>query len=108
MNRDKLLSTNIDWVTVAIYAAIVIWGWLNIYAVTYDPEASSSIFNLDINDGPVNAGRQLLYIVGAVLIIVAILIIDMRFYETCAYIIYGLILFLLLLVPIIGKEVGGN
>ncbi|HET6544705.1 MAG TPA: rod shape-determining protein RodA, partial [Chryseolinea sp.] len=61
-----------------------------------------------INDGPVNAGRQLLYIVGAVLIIVAILIIDMRFYETFAYIIYGLILFLLLLVPIIGKEVGGN
>jgi len=108
MNRDKLLSTNIDWVTVAIYAAIVIWGWLNIYAVTYDPEASSSIFNLDINAGPVNAGRQLLYIVGAVLIIIVILIIDMRFYETFAYIIYGLILFLLLLVPIIGKEVGGN
>ena len=108
MNRDKIFSTNIDWVTVALYAAIVFWGWLNIYAVTYDPEASSSIFNLDINDGPVNAGRQLLYIVGAVLIIVAILIIDMRFYETFAYIIYGLILFLLLLVPIIGKEVGGN
>jgi rod shape determining protein RodA len=38
----------------------------------------------------------------------AILIIDMRFYETFAYVIYGLILFLLLLVPIIGKEVGGN
>lgn len=108
MNRDKLLTTNIDWITVAIYAAIVIWGWLNIYAVTYDPEASSSIFNLDINAGPVNAGRQLLYIVGAVLIIVVILIIDMRFYETFAYIIYGVILFLLLLVPIIGKEVGGN
>jgi rod shape determining protein RodA len=108
MNRDKILTTNIDWVTVALYAVIVFWGWLNIYAVTYDPEAGSSIFNLDVNDGPVNAGRQLLYIVGAVLIIVVILIIDMRFYETFAYIIYGLILFLLLLVPIIGKEVGGN
>jgi len=108
MNRDKIITTNIDWVTVALYAAIVFWGWLNIYAVTYDPEAGSSIFNLDVNDGPVNAGRQLLYIVGAVLIIVVILIIDMRFYETFAYIIYGLILFLLLLVPIIGKEVGGN
>jgi rod shape determining protein RodA len=32
----------------------------------------------------------------------------MRFYETFAYIIYGAIMFLLLLVPIIGKEVGGN
>ena len=37
-----------------------------------------------------------------------ILIIDMRFYETFAYVIYGFIMFLLLLVPIIGKEVGGN
>ena len=108
MDRDKLLSHNIDWVTVALYAAIVFWGWLNIYAVTYDPEASSSIFNLDVNAGPVNAGRQLLYAVGAILIIVVILVIDMRFYETFAYIIYGLVLFLLLLVPIIGKEVGGN
>lgn len=108
MNREKLLSGNIDWVTVALYAAIVIWGWLNIYAVTYDPEASVSIFNLDVNVGPVNAGRQMLYIFVAILLIIAILIIDMRFYETFAYIIYGLILFLLLLVPIIGKEVGGN
>jgi rod shape determining protein RodA len=32
----------------------------------------------------------------------------MRFYETFAYVFYGIILFALLLVPIIGKEVGGN
>jgi len=92
-----------DWVTVALYAAIVIMGWLNIYAVTYDPESKISIFNLTIN-----SGRQLLFIAGAFIIIMTILIIDMRFYETFAYIIFGLILFLLLLVPIIGKEVGGN
>jgi rod shape determining protein RodA len=92
-----------DWVTVSLYAAIVIMGWLNIYAVTYDPESKISIFNLTIN-----SGRQLLFIAGAFIIIMTILIIDMRFYETFAYIIFGLILFLLLLVPIIGKEVGGN
>ncbi len=33
---------------------------------------------------------------------------DMRFYETFGYVIYGFIMLLLLLVPIIGKEVGGN
>ncbi len=92
-----------DWVSVALYAAIVIMGWLNIYAVTYDPESQISIFNLTIN-----SGRQLLFIAGAFIIIMTILIIDMRFYETFAYIIFGLVLFLLLLVPIIGKEVGGN
>lgn len=92
-----------DWVTVSIYITIVFLGWLNIYAVTYDPESKISIFSLSIN-----SGRQILFIAGAFFIVMTILIIDMRFYETFAYIIYGLILFLLLLVPIIGKEVGGN
>jgi rod shape determining protein RodA len=71
--------------------------------VTYDVENEISIFNLSSN-----SGRQLLFIAGAFVIIMAILIIDMRFYETFAYFIYGAILFLLLLVPLIGKEVGGN
>ena len=92
-----------DWVTVALYATIVFLGWLNIYAVTYDQNSDISIFSLDIN-----SGRQLLFIAGATIIILGILIIDMRFYETFGYVIYGFILFLLVLVPLIGKEVGGN
>ncbi len=92
-----------DWVTVALYATIVFMGWLNIYAVTYDQNAEISIFSLQLN-----SGRQLLFIAGSIIIIMGILIMDMRFYETFAYVIYGFIMFLLLLVPIIGKEVGGN
>ncbi len=103
MSREGIISDKMDWVTVALYIAIVFFGLLNIYAVTYDRESDISIFSLTIN-----SGRQLLFIAGAFVIIMAILIIDMRFYETFAYIIYGLVLFLLLLVPIIGKEVGGN
>jgi rod shape determining protein RodA len=83
--------------------AIVFFGWLNIYAVTYDAEANQSIFNLQLN-----SGRQLLFIATSGILISAILIIDRQFYETFAYIIYGAILFLLVLVPVIGKEVGGN
>ena len=83
--------------------AIVFFGWLNIYAVTYDAEANQSIFSLELN-----SGRQLLFIATSIVLISAILIIDRQFYETFAYIIYGAILFLLLLVPVIGKEVGGN
>ena len=62
LNRQgmKNYSNKMDWVTVALYCAIVFWGWLNIYAVTYDPESEISIFNLNIN-----SGRQLLFIAGA-------------------------------------------
>jgi rod shape determining protein RodA len=101
--EEKIITTKIDWVTVGLYAAIVFFGWLNIYAVTYDAEADQSIFDLSLN-----SGRQLLFIVTSGILITAILIIDRQFYEAFAYIIYGLVLFLLLLVPIIGKEVGGN
>jgi rod shape determining protein RodA len=103
LKREDNITHKIDWVAVLLYGAIVFLGWLNIYAVTYDENADTSIFNLGLN-----SGRQLIFITGAVLIIAAILIIDRQFYETFAYIMYGLILLLLMLVPIIGKEVGGN
>ena len=103
MRQEDNITQKIDWVTVGIYAAIVLLGWLNIFAVTYDHEAEQSIFDLHLN-----SGRQLMFILTSGILISAILIIDRQFYETFAYIIYGAILFLLLLVPIIGKEVGGN
>lgn len=92
-----------DWVTVMLYAALVLLGWLNIYASVYDETIGQSIFDFSLSPG-----RQLLFMTASVIIIIAILIIDMRFYDTFAYIIYGAVLFLLVLVPIIGKEVGGN
>lgn len=99
--REEIITNKIDWVTVMIYGFMVFWGWLNIYSATYDEHQS-------IFDFTINSGRQLMFIVTSVFLIMAILIIDMRFYEAFAYIIYGLICFLLLLVPFIGKEVGGN
>lgn len=101
MRRIEIISQKVDWVTVLIYGVMVLWGWLNIYSATYDE--NQSIFDLKIN-----SGRQMMFIFTSFALILAILIIDMRFYETFAYVILGLVLFLLLLVPFIGKEVGGN
>lgn len=103
MKREDNITHKIDWVTVLIYCAIVLMGWLNIYAVTYDENVSTSIFSLDLN-----SGRQLIFIAGSVVIISVILIIDRQFYETFAFIIYGGLLLMLLIVSIAGKEVGGN
>lgn len=103
MKREPNITNKIDWLAVLLYCTIVFLGWLNIYAVTYDESADVSIFSLGLN-----SGRQLVFIGGSLVIILAILIIDRQFFETFAYIIYGLMLLLLLLVPLIGKEVGGN
>ncbi|HTJ52874.1 MAG TPA: rod shape-determining protein RodA [Cyclobacteriaceae bacterium] len=103
MQRGETITHKVDWATIMLYAAIVLWGWINIFSVTYDENAHQSIFDLSLN-----SGRQMMFILTSIIIIAAILIIDMRFYETFAYIIYGAVMFLLILVPIIGKEVGGN
>ncbi|MBL7843102.1 MAG: rod shape-determining protein RodA [Cyclobacteriaceae bacterium] len=103
MRREEAISNKMDWVTVMIYMVMVLLGWFNIFAAVYDETAHQSIFDLSLN-----SGRQLIFIAASAIIILAILIVDMRFYEAAAYLIFGAILFLLLLVPVIGKEVGGN
>jgi len=101
--RQENISANLDWLTIGLYAAMVLLGWLNIYAVGYDESVGQSIFTLSLN-----SGRQLLFIMASLFIILGIVILDVRFYDAFAYIMYGVLMVLLFLVPIIGKEVGGN
>lgn len=101
--RREGISNKIDWVTILIYLALIFLGWFNIFASVYDETIHQSIF-----DTSLNSGRQLMFIAASAVLILVILIVDMRFYEAAAYLIYGAVLFLLILVPIIGKEVGGN
>lgn len=103
MKREDSISANLDWTTIGLFAALVILGWLNIYAVGYDENVGHSIFTMSLN-----SGRQLLFMAASLVIILAIIILDMRFYDAFAYVIYGLLMLTLLAVPFIGKEVGGN
>jgi rod shape determining protein RodA len=102
MQRDDL-TNKLDWLTIFLYGIMVLLGWLNIYAAVYDESVGTSLFDLSLN-----SGRQLMFIAAAVVIILAILIVDVRFYEATAYLLYGLILVLMVLVLVVGKEVGGN
>jgi len=103
LRRGSDISGNLDWATILIYGALVILGWFNIYAAVYDETIQQSMWDLSLN-----SGRQLIFILASLVIIMIIIIIDMRFYEAFAYVAFGIILFLLLLVPLFGKEVGGN
>lgn len=92
-----------DWLSVVIYFALVILGFINIYAATYDEEVSNSLFSITQN-----SGKQLIWIGVCTLIIIGILIVDFRFYDSvAAYFGYGLFIFLLLAVLVFGRVVGG-
>ncbi|MDX2196197.1 MAG: rod shape-determining protein RodA [Cytophagales bacterium] len=102
-NQYLRTSTQIDWVTVLLFMFLVIWGWLNIFAAVYDPELQQNIFDFDLK-----SGKQLVWIVMAVILAAFILMIDFRFFESFSYFIYMVFLGLLLVVLVTGKVVAGS
>ncbi|MFV0591065.1 MAG: rod shape-determining protein RodA [Draconibacterium sp.] len=98
--RTNVLA-NIDWVTVLLYLLLVFMGWLNIYAAVYDSD-HQSIFDITQR-----YGKQLLWIGAAVILAVIIMSIETNFYVFFSYIIYGVMVFLLILVLLVGDKVNG-
>jgi len=102
LRRDSNILNRIDWLTILIYGILVIMGWLNIYASVYQEGAGMSIFDFSLN-----SGKQLIWIASTVIIFIIIISIDFQFYESVAYILYGIIIVLLLFVLVFGAKVSG-
>ena len=103
MRKEATIVNKIDWVVIGIYFTLVILGWLNIYAAVYDEELEMGIFNYSLN-----SGKQLIWIATSIIIIILIMTVDFRFYDSFAYIIYGLVVFLLIFVLFVGTKVAGS
>ncbi len=93
---------NIDWITVLIYLALCIIGWFNIHAAVYD-ETHPSVFS-----GSTDYGKQAFFILGALIVGFVILLLDYRFFSALAPPFYIVTVLLLILVLVIGRNVGGN
>ena len=103
MRSVNLTSNQYDWIAVSLYFLLVFLGWLNIYAAVYDEEASASIFDFSIN-----SGKQLVWIASSILLIIFISILDFRFYDSFAYIIFGVFIVVLIAVLLFGTEIKGS
>ncbi|OIN56961.1 rod shape-determining protein RodA [Arsenicibacter rosenii] len=103
MARNDPFARNIDWLTLALYIACVLMGWFNVYAAVYSPEMKTSIFDMSTD-----AGKQLMWIGTSVILIICVLVIDHRFYDQFAYIFYGFMIFMLLLVMVAGSNINGS
>lgn len=101
MRKQTSIFQNIDWLTVALYLALMLIGWVSIYAAVFNEE-HSSIFDISQN-----YGKQLLWIAGSLILVVVLLIIDARFYEAFAYGIYGLMILFLIAALFLARDVKG-
>jgi rod shape determining protein RodA len=95
-------KSSLDWILIACYISLVSIGWLMLYSTVYDPEKPFQFFDLS---SPI--GAQTLWIAISMLIFISVLTIDWKFWNTFAIPIYGISIFLLILVLIFGKEING-
>lgn len=101
-SRNDNILKHVDWLTIGLFLALVIFGWLNIYGASYTFE-QTSIF--DFNN---RAGKQFVWILGSLILGGVILMIDYRTYDMLAYVFYGTILLLLLATPFLARDIKGS
>lgn len=102
MRNKNLVWKDLDWVIISIYLLLVFFGWINIYSAVYNPEHHSI---LDLSQ---RYGKQMIWIEASVVIALIIMLIDPKFFNQFAYIVYGIHLLSLVFVLLFGKEVAGS
>jgi rod shape determining protein RodA len=102
MRPEKGIFYRIDWVLVILYLVLVFMGWLNIYAAVYNDS------HQQISDLHQKYGKQLMFIIAALILAVMTLIIDPKFFSQFSYFLYGFFLLALILVIFAGREVSGS
>jgi len=102
MRKQKSVFQNIDWLLVLLYLVMVIAGWLNIFAAVYNEEHSV------ITDFSQNYGKQMMWILTSLVIAFFILIIDGKFYDAFAGVIYAISIISMIAVLFFGHTVAGS
>ena len=89
VDRQSSVLRSIDWWTILIYIALLSFGWISVCGASYS-YGETDIFSL-----ATRSGMQIVWIGTSIMLGFIILMLDDRFYDTFAYIIYGLLLLLL-------------
>lgn len=100
--QNNRFFLNVDWVTILIYMALCTIGFFSIFSAQYNPDKSQAFsFSAEY-------GKQLIYIVTALILGLSILLFDAKFFTVFAPVVYGITIVLLLVVLVVGRNVGGN
>ena len=95
------IFSGIDWPLVLFFVLLVGFGWVNIYAASYTDE------NIQVFDFSSKYGKQLLWILFSIPLIILILFINAKFYQRFSSIFFILSLLTLIGLFIFGTEING-
>lgn len=102
MSKNRNLISGIDWWTILLFLMIALFGWINIYGSSYTTDQT------EIWDFSHRAGKQLMWIITAVFLGTIILVIEEKAYDVLGYIFYGAMLLLLIITPILARDIKGS
>ena len=100
--KDKSLWKKIDWWTVAIYFLLVAYGWVSICGASYD------YGDPDFLDFSTRAGKQLVWIGASFVLGFVLLMLEDRLYDTYAYLVYAVLVFVLFCTVFNPHEIKGS
>ena len=99
--NDNMFKS-VDWITIVIYLALVVLGWVSICGACYD------YGNMDLFSFDTNSGKQLVWIGGALSLGFVILMLEDAIYDWFAYIFYALMMLLLFVTPFLAEDIKGS
>ena len=102
--KNQSVSSNIDWLSILIYTALVIMGWLNIYSSSL----STIAIDASIFDFTQIYGKQFIFILIAIPLIFTVLFVEPKFYEKFSIILYAIAILTLIGLFPFGKTVAGQ
>lgn len=100
MRRTSIFK-QLDWVIILLFIALCLIGWASIYSAVYQ-EDHTSIF-----DRTQEYGKQMIWILTSLFLGTVVLLTSEKIFTRFSWLIYGGSMLSLILVVIIGKEIGG-
>ena len=101
-DRQNSVLRSLDWWTIAIYVALLIFGWMSVCGASY------SFSDPDILSTTTRSGMQVVWIATSICLGFVLLMLDDRYYDTFAYVLYAALLLLLFLTIFNPHEIKGS
>ena len=99
---NKGIFLSIDWMTILLYVILIVWGWFSVCGACYD-------FNHpDLFSWETNSGKQIVWGGTSLVLAAVLMLIEKRFYDTAAYVIYGAMMILLAVTIVIAPDTKGS
>lgn len=96
------LVKSVDWLTICIYLALIVLGWVSVCGASYD-FGDVNLFSLDTR-----AGKQLLWMGCSLGLGFILLMLEDKLFDWFAYLFYIFMMLLLLVTPLIAEETKGS